>query len=377
MEKARARSRATCGARPRNWTLSSAARFRVAVAAADGRRRSFSTSSNSASPPCSFSTSPTSAPSACTSSRSASCLAGNWMSSRLTKRAILQMWSSGGRHAGPEAQNALNLSILQTINISVDYLSCYIQPHVERSTSHRSVSFAVPAQLRRAGRQDAVRAEGRLQPAFFSSQRALLRRHGPRPAHDGARHAALQRRGGARRGSVSPFTAGPSNRDRHGDRAQADRDDAALENRAAARRSARHHPDTKIEFSRRALDAAPNSRRSNPHSYAATSSTRCSCSATAHPPPSPEGGRTRAAHRNAGARYIRSQTTAGCRSHAARHFTGSAAHRHRKRDDDQLRRFHRPGRRVSRAGAPGGFSRTRVLRSSAGASGRRAPELSS
>ena len=111
MEKARARSRATCGARPRSWTLSSAAASLSPARRRMDRRRSFSTRSNSASPPCSFSTSPTSAPSTCTSSRSAECFAGNWMSSRLTKRGILQCKSHGvpsrlGNHAAHEFTGA-------------------------------------------------------------------------------------------------------------------------------------------------------------------------------------------------------------------------------------------------------------------------------
>src|SRR5688572_5973990 len=90
MEKARAISRATCGARPRNCMPSSAAASRSPARRRIASSRSCSTRSNNASPPWSLSTSPTSAPSTCTSSRSAECLAGNLMSSRFTKRGILQ-----------------------------------------------------------------------------------------------------------------------------------------------------------------------------------------------------------------------------------------------------------------------------------------------
>ena len=201
----------------------------------------------------------------------------------------------------------------------------------------------VPAQLRRAGRQDFVRAQGRLQSALLPSQHPLLRRHGPRYPHDGAWHAALECRCSARRGCLSPLAASPGNRDcrqsrRRNRRATTQRWKIAL--RIGDQRAT---IPTKIEFSRRALDCGAAISPVEPElirRYRLYPVTRAALRTAGSP-----------SRRRSSALALRTETQARdifdsiCCSTLAPHRplpkapAGAAACGHRECDDDRLRRL--------------------------------------
>ena len=179
--------------------------------------------------------------------------------------------------------------------------------HVDRTAGHRDLSPAFPAQLQRAGGQGFVRAQGRLQLAVLSPQHSLLGRYGSRYPYHGEGDATLQCGNGAASHVIQPGAARSTTGSGRILGAQADGDHAALEDPATAGASAGRvsHEDRVLapRVGRRARARGGRARVDPP--LPNVSRARAAL---------PRGGSVRAedfslgaAHRDPGARHLRSQ----------------------------------------------------------------------